>query len=113
MNPQPEEDLKRRLENLEAEINTSYVIPPSQKRVKPSQFGFASFEPHLVRFVTWFNNLSVVRKVIVSGAALLLGFAILQAVLKLVAAAISLALLAILVYLGYKFLVSNNSQKKQ
>lgn len=114
MNPQPEEDLKRRLEKLEAEINTSsYVVTPSQKRVKFSEFGFASLEHRLVGFVTWFNNLSVVKKVIVSGAALLLGFAILQAVLKLVAAAISLALLAILVYLGYKFLVSNNSQKKQ
>ena len=113
MNPQPEEDLKRRLEKLEAEINTPFVVTRSQKRVKPSEFGFASFEPQLVRLVTWFNNLSVVKKLIVSGAALLLGFAILQAVLKLVAAAISLALLAILVYLGYKFLVSNNSQKKQ
>lgn len=113
MNPQPEEDLKRRLEKIEAEINTSYVITPSQKRVKFSEFGFASLEHRLVGFVTWFNNLSVVKKVIVSSAALLLGFAILQAVLKLVAAAISLALLAILVYLGYKFLVSNNSQKKQ
>lgn len=113
MNPQPEEDLKRRLEKLEAEINTPFVVTRSQTRVKPSEFGFASLEPQLVRLVTWFNNLSVVKKLIVSGGALLLGFAILQAVLKLVAAAISLALLAILVYLGYKFLVSNNSQKKQ
>lgn len=113
MNPQPEEDLKRRLEKLETEIYTSYVSTPSQKRVKSFEFGFASLEFHLVRFVTWFNNLSVVKKLIVCGAVFLLGFAILQAVLKLVAAALSLALLAILVYLGYKFLVSHNSQKKQ
>lgn len=110
MNPQPEEDLKRRLEKLEADINTDpVVIPRSQKIVKPSEPGFPSFYFHLVRFVTWFKNLSVARKLIVSGAALVLGFAILQAVLKLVAGAISLSLLAILVYLGYKFLVSNNS----
>ncbi|NJM69615.1 MAG: hypothetical protein HC862_04950 [Scytonema sp. RU_4_4] len=114
MNPQSEEDLKRRLEKLEAEINTSSVVVPQSKTVvKSSQSGFPSLYYHLVRFVTWFNHLSGVRKLIVSGVALLLGFAILQAVLKLVAAVISLALLAILVYLGYKFLVSKSSQNKQ
>ncbi|ARV60004.1 hypothetical protein BZZ01_16460 [Nostocales cyanobacterium HT-58-2] len=113
MNSQPEEDLKRRLEKLESQVNSSFVVvPQSKKTVKSSQSGFPSLYTHLVRFLTWFKNLSRVRKLIVAGVALVLGFAMLQAVLKLVAAGISLALLTILVYLGYKFLVSNNSQSK-
>ncbi|WP_017316907.1 hypothetical protein [Mastigocladopsis repens] len=108
MNPQPEEDLKRRLEKLEA-MNSSSVLIPQSDKIKTSSQSSPSFYSRLRRFVNWFKNLSGVRKLIVSGVALLLGFAILQAVLKLVAAAISLALLSILVYLGYKFLVSNNS----
>ncbi|MBW4634641.1 MAG: hypothetical protein KME30_22855 [Iphinoe sp. HA4291-MV1] len=113
MNPQPEEDLKRRLEKLEAEINTpSVIIPQSQKRVKSSQSDFPSSDSYLVQFLTWFHNLSRVRKLVVSGVVLLLGFTILQAVLKLVTVAISLALLAILVYVGYKFLVASHSQNQ-
>ncbi|MBW4592124.1 MAG: hypothetical protein KME46_04155 [Brasilonema angustatum HA4187-MV1] len=113
MNP-PEEDLKSRLQKVEAEINTDLVIvPQSQKLVKSSQSGFPSLYYNLVRFVTFFNNLSGVQKLVVSGVGLLLGLAILQAVLKLVAAVISLALLAILAYVGYKFLVSNNSVNQQ
>lgn len=113
MNP-PEEDLKSRLQKVEAEMNTDLVIvPQSQKLVESSQSGFPSLYYNLVRFVTFFNNLSGVQKLVVSGVGLLLGLAILQAVLKLVAAVISLALLAILVYVGYKFLVSNNSVNQQ
>ena len=113
MNP-PEEDLKSRLQKLEAEMNTDLVIvPQSQKLVKSSHSGFPSLYYNFVRFVTFFNNLSGVQKLVVSGVGLLLGLAILQAVLKLVAAVISLALLAILVYVGYKFLVSNNSVNQQ
>jgi hypothetical protein len=113
MNP-AKEDLKSRLQKVEAEINASSVIvPQSQKLVKSSQSGFPSLYYNLVRFVTFFNNLSGVQKLIVFGLGSLLGLAILQAVLKLVAAVISLALLAILVYVGYKFLVSNNSVNHQ
>lgn len=113
MNP-PEEDLKSCLQKVEAEINTDLVIvPQSQKVVKSSQSGFLSLYYNFVQFVTFFNNLSGVQKLIVSSVGFLLGLAILQAVLKLVAAVISLALLAILVYVGYKFLVSNNSVNQQ
>jgi hypothetical protein len=51
--------------------------------------------------------------VIVAAVGVLLGFAMLQAVLKLVASVISLALLGFFVYLGYKFFVSGSWKKKQ
>ncbi|MGH8000045.1 MAG: hypothetical protein ACREPR_11585, partial [Brasilonema sp.] len=74
MNAQPEEDLKHRLEKLEAEINTSsLVVRHSQIVVKSSESSLPSLYYHLVRFVTFFHHLSGVTKVIVFVVALVLG----------------------------------------
>lgn len=115
MNPQPEEDLQRRLQNLEAEINSRSggVSQSSQQTGKPSPSRFSNYKVYITRFVTWFQNLTTVKKLIVAVSGFLVGFAILQAVFKLVTAVISLAVLGILVYVGYKFFVSSNSQTKQ
>jgi len=113
MNPQPEEDLQHRLEKLEAEINTSSeVVPQPQEQKQTSQPG-ANLNLYLKRFQSWFNSLSGTKKWIVSGVTVLVGFAMVQAVFKLVASVISLAVLAVLVYVGYKFFVSSNFQRKQ
>jgi hypothetical protein len=114
MNPQPEEDLQHRLEKLEAEINTSSeVVSQPQEQKQTPQSGFANLNLYLERFRSWFNSLSGTKKWLVSGVSVLIGFAMVQAVFKLVASVISLALLAVLVYVGYKFFVSNNFQRKQ
>jgi hypothetical protein len=114
MNPQREEDLQRRLQKLEAEINTSPgEVSQVQEQKQTPQSGFADFNLHLERVRLWFNSLSGTKKLVFSGVAVILGFAILQAVFKLVASVISLAVLALLVYLGYKFFVSNKIQRKQ
>ncbi|MBW4687185.1 MAG: hypothetical protein KME40_19270 [Komarekiella atlantica HA4396-MV6] len=114
MNSQPEENLQHRLEKLEAEINTNtpseVVIQPQEQKQAP-QSG-ASLNLYLERFQSWFNSLSGIKKLIFSGVAVLIGFAMLQAVFKLVVSVISLAVLAVLVYVGYKFFVSNNFQGK-
>ncbi|WP_193195286.1 hypothetical protein [Nostoc sp. MG11] len=112
MNSQPEEDLQHRLEKLEAEINTpSEVVPQLQEQKQTPQSG-ASFNFYLERFQSWFNSLSGTKKWIFSGVAVLIGFAMLQVVFKLVVSVVSLALLAVLVYVGYKFFVSSNFQRK-
>ncbi|MBH8555664.1 hypothetical protein I8751_25630 [Nostocaceae cyanobacterium CENA357] len=114
MNPQPEEDLQRRLQKLEAEINSSPVdVVQSQEPKKTSESSFFDFKSHFKRSQLWFNNLSKMSQVIFLGVAVLLGLAIVQAVLKLVASAISLAVLAGLVYLGYKFFVAGSFRNKQ
>lgn len=94
MNPQQKEDIHHRLNQMEVEINSSQ---PGNERLKAAK----------VKFITWFNNLSTTGKLGFGGVAVVLGFVLVQAVLKLVAAVISLALLSLLVYVGYKFLVSN------
>jgi hypothetical protein len=113
MNPQREEDLQRRLQKLEAEIDSSPLrFNEKEEKTQTSQSNFPIFNSQLERFTLWFNSLSKTGKLVVSGVALLFGFAVLQAVLKLVASIISLALLAVLVYLGYKFFVSKNLRHK-
>ncbi|MBE9038080.1 hypothetical protein [aff. Roholtiella sp. LEGE 12411] len=112
MNPQPEEDLQHRLEKLEAEINTSSEVVPQPQEPKQTSQSSANFNLYLERFQSWFNSLSGTKKWIVSGVAVVIGFAMLQAVFKLVVSVISLALLAVLMYVGYKFFVSSNFQRK-
>jgi hypothetical protein len=117
MNPQPEEELQRRLEQLEAEISSFSTQPNSQETQKqtyyPNQTMFAKLNRNFQRFQIWFQGLSGIKKLAVTGVGILLGFMVLQTVFRLVASVISLALLAGLVYLGYKFLVSNSLQRKQ
>ncbi|MEH2459391.1 hypothetical protein [Nostoc sp.] len=114
MNPQPEEDLQRRLDKLEAEINfPPGVVPQSQEQKQKPQSVFANLNLQLERFQIWFNSLSGVKKLVVSGVTVLVGLVMLQTVFKLVASVITLALLAVLVYVGYKFFVSSSFQRKQ
>ncbi len=108
MNPQPEDDLERRLQQLEAEIKSQSSAPDNN-----SPLSWLNWPPKFQKIQLWFNALSGTNKLIVVGVSVILGLAIAQMVLKLVFWAISLALLAGLVYLGYKFFVSGNSQNKQ
>ncbi|MBI1243190.1 MAG: hypothetical protein GC195_17290 [Nostoc sp. RI_552] len=114
MNPQPEEHWRRHLQNLEAEINFKSVdVGQPPKNTQNSQSVFLNFRYRLARLQLWFNNLNRTGKLIVAGVGVLLGFAMVQAVLKLVASVITVALLIFLVYLGYKFFVSGSLEKKQ
>jgi hypothetical protein len=105
---QPEDDLERRLQQLEAEIKSQSSVPD-----KNSPLSWLNWQPNFSKIQLWFNGLPATNKLIVVGVSVILGLAIAQMVLKVVVSAISLALLAGLVYLGYKFFVSGNSQNKQ
>ncbi|MBD2448965.1 hypothetical protein H6G76_17750 [Nostoc sp. FACHB-152] len=114
MNPQPEENLQQRLQKLEAEINSQNVDTGNTKETRQqSQPNFLNFNSYLTRSQLWLKSLSGTGKLVVVGVTVLLGLAVLQAVLKLVTSAISLAVLAGLVYLGYKFFVSGSFSNKQ
>ncbi|WP_414526385.1 hypothetical protein [Nodularia chucula] len=114
MNPQPEEDFQRRLQNLEAEINSKSVgVEQPPKNTEKLQSVFLNFKAHIAKFQLWFENLNGITKVIVAGVGVILALGMLQAVLKLVTSVISLAVLAFFMYLGYKFFVSGNGQNKQ
>ncbi|WP_016949306.1 hypothetical protein [Anabaena sp. PCC 7108] len=114
MNPKSEEDWQRRLQKLEEEMNSFSTTPTqSETQQQTPSSGFAKLNSYLERSRLWFQSLAGIKKVAVAGLAIFLGFLVLQTVFKLVASVISLALLAVLVYLGYKFFVSNSFQNKQ
>ena len=115
MNSQPEQDSERRLEQLEAELNSPPSLPvvisdqtpeQSQKDISPN------LQPQLKRFFNWFNNLSNLGKLMVIVVGAIVGIAILRAVLSLVAAVISLGVLAVLLYLAYQFFIVRKTENK-
>lgn len=114
MNPQPDQELERQLQKLEAEINQSsppHPVPqPKQPLQQTNAFQLLKNRSH--RFMNWFNGLSGLGKLIIIGIAALIGLAILQAVLRLVAAAVSLTILAVLLYLIYQFFLARSSETK-
>ncbi len=124
-------DWQQRLQELEAEVNqnsgqspnqspeqnngqnnnnsestsgnyTSYTIP---ERLK-SMTNPALYQPLLDRTLGWFNTLPQVGKIAVVVVGAFVTFSVLRSVLQLVAAIASLAILGVLLYLGYKFLVA-------
>ena len=110
MNPQPEEDLQRRLQNLEAEIKSADVNA-RQSAAQTPVTRFTQWNLYLERSKNWFNGLSTIKKLAVTGIVMLLTVWMLQTVFALVASVISLAVLAVLVYLGYKFFIANGQSK--
>lgn len=105
-----EDELQQRLRQLEAEIKSKAV---NDTQSQNSQFGVSNFNSQLMRLRNWFDGLSGTNKLIVVGVSALIGFGVLQTVLRLVASVISLAVLAVLVYVGYKFFVSSSFQHKK
>ncbi len=92
MNPRSEQDLKNQEQKLQKEIS-----PPTLQ-----QWGSGS--PAKLR--NWFGSLSKPGKIVVGVVAAVTGVTLVQIVIKLVTAVISVALLAAVVYFGYKFLLS-------
>ncbi|MCV3212250.1 hypothetical protein OGM63_01690 [Plectonema radiosum NIES-515] len=116
MSPQREDDLQQSLQQLEEEMNSSspkVVVEQPKAKKQTFQLNFLALKSHLERFKIWFKSLSGTGKIVVGSVSVLFGLAMLQAVFKLVASVVSLAVLAGLVYLGYKFFVSGSFQRKQ
>lgn len=110
MNFQDNRDNERRLQELEREINQS--IPTIETRVEQPLAENANSEilaSRLTQVANWFNSLPKPGKIVITIIAVLLGFSLLKSILQLVAALISLALLGVILYLGYKFLIAPKS----
>ena len=116
MNPQPDQDLERRLQKLEAELNSPNPSPltyPETTQPRSHRDNSLTVQSALNQFINWFSGLSRFGKLIVIGVTTLVGFAILRAVLKLVASLISLALLGLLLYFIYQFFWNRNSKNSE
>jgi hypothetical protein len=94
-------------QNFETEVN------PSSSILEASPSEYININWYWQKFLIWFGNLALATKFIVGVLGLIFGYAIAQAMLKLVASIISMALLLILLYLGYKIWVSGAEQNQQ
>ncbi|PPS44280.1 hypothetical protein [Chroococcidiopsis sp. TS-821] len=115
MNSQPEQELEQRLQQIEAELNSSTsspVVVEPQTPVSPTNRALV-VPTGLYRFVNWFRGLSNIGKLIVVAVGLVVGLAVLRAVVKLVAAVISLAFLAVLLYFVYQFVLARTSDQNE
>jgi hypothetical protein len=101
------------LPNFEMVVDpsTSILEASPSKYVNPNSFG-ENIQINWQKFGVWFGNLTTEAKFMVGVFGLIFGYAMAQAMLKLIASIISVALLLVLVYLGYKFLVSNVEQNQ-
>jgi hypothetical protein len=114
------EDEPHQLQNFQTEVDPSSILEASSseyaKRFRgqsPPESFQININWHWRKFLMWFANLGIGTKFIVGLLGLIFGYAIAQAMLKLVASIISVALLLVLLYLGYKFWVSGAEQNQQ
>ena len=116
MNSQNNPNWKRRLQELEKEINQS-TFGQNTRKEEP----FNSFSEHnpqssplqtkLSQVQIWFNNLPRGGQVIVGLVAIVVGFSLLNTVLQVVTSLLSIAILAVLLYGLYKFFITPQSPK--
>ncbi len=102
MNSQDPRDIDRQLEELEKQIKGT---SDPQSQAKPLQ-------ELILPIQQWYQNLPQIGQIVVAGGAVLLGFSILNLFLRLVSAAIALAVMGGLLYLGYKFLIAPGPSQK-
>ncbi len=100
MTSQPEDDFQNQLQQLEIEVTQ---IKPVTETVQV----YSGNTTQIAAFLNWLNNLSGMRKLVVAIAGVIFGFAMLQAVLKLIASVLSVVLFAGLAFVGYKFFVAS------
>ncbi len=116
MNPQSDQDMDLGIQKLEAEINSlpspKDAIPQPQKPQKPQTDNSQIVQSTLNRFINWFSRISGLGKLLVIGVAAIVGIAILRAVLQVVATVISLAIVGVLLYLGYRLFTALVVQRK-
>lgn len=103
-NEESEQDLQRRLQELEVSI-------PTSDRSVTTQTNPSNDAARVNKFVNLFQSLPTTGKLIAVGVGVIVGFAILKSLLSLLAALFSLAFLGLVGYFAYQFLIARSSQK--
>jgi hypothetical protein len=101
--------LEREVEGVKQEIDSDPQERQSPQTASPGILG--AFKSSLSDLVRWINGMTGASKVVAVVVLGLLVFTVIGFVLKLVTAAISLAVLAAVVWILYKFFFEANSPK--
>lgn len=107
-------DWQRRLEEIEQEVNQSTSntsvhqtepIAPENEIELPEQIKI-----WLQDLKGWFNVLPPVGKLVAGGVGAIVALSILGAVLKVVSALVSIAVMSVALYFAYKFFVASSNK---
>lgn len=113
MNPQQNQDWKRKLQELEAQMNQGTRPNGESEPLQPLQS--LGNNPQLAilfnKISNWFTGLSGTGKIVAVSAGALVGFALLRTIFELVASLISLSVLIVVLYLVYKVWVAPRQPK--
>ncbi len=96
MNSNNDQDWERRFQELEVEVNPE---PQVQDDLSPKMNNLLS------QIKDWYNRLPNPGKVAVAVGGVLLAFSVLNSILKLVASLLTIAILGVVLYGVYKFLM--------
>lgn len=106
---------KSKLEELEAEINQTDSAADESTREKSFPRLEIDPSPQLQQWLDsakdWFNALPQVGKIAVGIGVVWLSFSVLSAFLHIVSSLISIALMAFILYIGYKFVTNGSSNR--
>lgn len=115
MNPKDNPYYKRRLQELESQLDLEKSWQSIEIKLQQffgRQVNSSQAEKSIVTQVSdWFNRLSSAGKAAVVAIGALIGFSVLKSLLQLVATLFSLALFGVILYLVYKFFVRPQSAK--
>lgn len=105
MNSHNEPNFKQKLEDLDSET------PYSPQPMKANSSLPETLKTSYNQFLIWFKDLPQVGQIVVAVAGLATGFAVLKLAVELISMAISLAVVAVVIYIGYQFFKSSQSSK--
>lgn len=101
MNKPENSNPERRLEELELELERE-----GKSRQKTTNLETAAPEKNYLQIVlNWFDRLPTLGKVGVVVGGIVIGFSLLNSVLKLVTSVLVIAILAVVLYGAYKFII--------
>lgn len=112
MNPQEPNNWKRKLQELEQEVQQTSSKNPAG--TSPSGTPFIekkNLNQSLNQIRDWFNTLPSAGKVVVVIMTAIIGFSLLNTVLRLVSSLLTIAILAVVLYLLYKFFIAPQSSQ--
>ncbi len=109
MNSPEEPNWQKKLEDLETEV---YQTTPLVENVDHNTSVQSSLSSLVTQVQEWLKTISLPWRIAVIGGGVVILFSILNAILKLATALVSLAVLAVLIYWGYRFLTNSSNSKK-
>ncbi len=110
MNSSKDRNWQRKIEQIETELHTEEVktetVRPHREIDITNQI-----EGWLNSAKIWFDRLPQSGKLAVGIAGVMMGFSVLNSLLHLISSLVSIAILGLILYLGYRYLITSKETK--